>query len=151
MLIDTKWLIFSFHWSWREIRYWVFQGILSPDIKSVQNHQATKWALPWHNDISIWCLFLGGKYVVSSACPCIPGRPLIQQLTNQECFFVSGGRDARGGDRHRWPVGGQQWWRASQQTAGTPLVTVCVCVCVCPLYMQMPLRMPRYRGCISEI
>lgn len=56
---------------------------------------------------------------------------LFQQLANQECFCVSGGRDARGRDRHRWPAGGQQWWRESQQTAGIPLwLFVCVCLCM---------------------
>lgn len=68
------------------------------------------------------CLFL---HVIAS----ILDLPLFQQLTNRECFCVSGRRDARSRDRHRWPFGGQQWWRESQQTAGIPL-WLCVCVCV---------------------
>lgn len=69
------------------------------------------------------CLFL---HVIAS----ILDLPLFQQLTNRECFCVSGRRDARSRDRHRWPFGGQQWWRESQQTAGIPL-WLCVCVSLC--------------------
>lgn len=67
----------------------------------------------------IWCILSESKAALCSS-----------SSVTEFAFVFAGGGDARSGDRHRRPSGGQQRRREGQQTAGRTPMTVCVCVCV---------------------